>query len=107
MQIQKNQILHGVSPWPPVGLGLSTLVVTGDMTPGGHLVQTGRGVVVVDVVMGEEGRGTPMTVVQSTMICVVVGANMVTTVAVVGHRKSMVVTPGHGSVTATAGVWKE
>ena len=53
MQIQKNQILHGLSPWSPLGPGSSTRVVTGTMAPGGHSVHTGSGgSVVVDVVTG-------------------------------------------------------
>jgi hypothetical protein len=52
------------------------------------------------------GRGTPMTVVQSTISCVVVGVGITTTVDV-GQAKLMVVTPGHGRVTEVNGVWKE
>lgn len=75
------------------------------MTPGGHSVQTGKGVVVEAVVTGG-GRATPMTVVQSTMNSVVVGAENVRTVVVVGQAKLIVVTPGHGRVTVVAGVSK-
>jgi hypothetical protein len=108
MQIQKNQILHGVSPWSPFGSGSSTRVVTGTIAPGGHSVQTGSGavVVVVDVVSGG-GIGTPMTVVQSIESRVDKAEEKTSTVLVVGHAKLMVVRPGHGSVTAVAGVWNE
>lgn len=69
------------------------------------MVQMGKGVVVVDVV-SEVGTLTPMMVVQSTVTCVTVDAVMVTTL-VVGQLKSMVMTPGQGTVTAVAGVLKE
>jgi hypothetical protein len=62
--------------------------------------------VVVEVITGE-GRGTPMTFVQSTISCVVVGAKKVRTVVVVGQANAKVVVPGHESVTVVAGVWKE
>jgi len=103
IQIQKNQILHGVSLWSPVGLGLSTLVVTGEIIPGGQVVQTGNTVVEVDVA---SGLCTPMTVVQSTLIVVAVAVvNKI--ILLVGQAKWIVVTPGQGKVMAVAGVWKE
>jgi hypothetical protein len=76
------------------------------MAPGGQSVQIGSGVVVVGVVV-DEGRVIPMIVVQSTVRCVVVGVDMTSTMVVVGQAKLMVVMPGHGNVTAVAGVWKE
>ena len=48
-----------------------------------------------------------MIFVQSTHSFDVVAVRMVRTVLVVGQAKLMVVMPGHGSVTAVAGVWKE
>ena len=48
-----------------------------------------------------------MTVVQSTHTFDVEAVKKVRTVLVVGQAKLMVVIPGHGSVTAIAGVWKE
>jgi hypothetical protein len=60
----------------------------------------GRGVVVVSVVaVTVVGMGTPMTVVQSILNCVVVAVKNATTVVMIGHAKLMVVTPGQGRVT--------
>jgi len=55
----------------------------------------------------EVGMGTPTTAVQSVLTSVVVGVPIVRTNSSVGQVNSMVVVPGHGIVTAVAGVWNE
>ena len=51
----KNHSLQGVTQPPGVGSDLETDVVTGTIMPGGHVTQTGRGVVVVDDVVDGDG----------------------------------------------------
>ena len=67
-------------------------------------MKTGRGVVVVDVVLGNTGGGIRSIVVHSARICVVVGANIVTAVMTCGQSKVSVVRMGHENVKLSAGV---
>lgn len=87
MQMKKNQSVQGWFVPSSVGCGAVTVVVMGAMMPGGQVVHTGSGVVVVLVVVG----GTPVggaaigqsvTKLQSTEIKPVVEAKNVTTLVV-------------------------
>ncbi len=66
-----------------VGSGFVTSVVTGEMTPGGQVVQSGSGVVVVGDVGSVVGEGPAHTVtrLQSTDTTAAVDAKKVTTSA--------------------------
>lgn len=94
----KNHNLHGVTTPSSVGCGLSTVVVTGMMAPGGQVVQIGSGVVVVGVVVvvGPVPPGTEVTPelkivdsVQSAVKTPADGPRKVTTL-VAGHEKPSV-----------------
>lgn len=109
MQMKKNHSAQGCLEPPEVGSGAVTVVVTGAMMPGGHVVHTGSGVVVVDVDEVVEVGAAVQTVtrVQSTDTCPVVDPRKVTTL-VLGQSKPMahVVGVGQSVVSVTAGVAK-
>lgn len=81
IQMLKNQSLQGIFTPEPVGSGLVTEVVIGTITPGGHVVHIGSGVVVATVVGGVVVVGAAdqrVTRLQSTDTKAVVEARKVT-----------------------------
>lgn len=84
MQIKKNQLWQGTTTPPLVGVGEATDVETGTILPvTGYVVQTGKGVVVLDWSAPELQE---VTNEQSTETTPVVGPRNVT-IFVVGHAK--------------------